>query len=1106
LDSIKESAASGKLLVICGAGTSMALAHRTTPAASWQGLISDALQFAFLKGTVDAKQLSRSKGSLESGDLDELLGVATFVSRKLGGQGGILYSDWLMQQFSSQKCANGPMKAAILALQKSNIPIATLNYDHLLEKATKLPPVLMDEPRKVMGWARREQPGILHLHGSWEKPQTIVLAVEDYAAAVSDEFRSNLQRTLLSFNRALFIGCGSTLSDPNLSSVINWLRKFSAGAILKHYALVRTGEVAERHQDPLWHGFVDPIGYGDRHDDLPQFIMNEVALPTESRRSVSRRAKQADSLVVDHYRSHLIRDCGKMTIEGVRADDDTANQKFDLEKLFVPLEVNAIPPEYPANDPKREEKLKRWHKLNGGVLSFGEALQRSDRIALLALPGGGKTLLLKRLAVAYADHQRRQITGDNLPDLDVLPLMVRCREWRSFINLPISAIIEKIPDITGNRNLAGLLPALESRLKSGRILLLVDGLDEIHNDADRTTFVEHLESFLTEYPKIRLVVTSREAGFALVAPCLMRFCTRWRIAPLNIGSISQLCHHWHDLMSSSAKDSSTDSREVVEAIEANPALGRLAENPLLLTMLLVVKHGYGRLPPDRVSLYWRAVEVLLDTWNIKGHSALSPKEAVPQLAYIAFRLLQQGKQTATEMELLQLIEECRVGVPLIRFYARDTPEEFLKRVELRSSLLLEAGRQIERGRAVPFYQFRHLTFQEYLAAVAVVEGHYDGYQQGEPITEPFKGGLVSERWKEVVPMAAVLAKKQANPLIVEMISLGEIEEADLLNNPNSGRYSFSAQKRMPAPISRLAQCLIEEAEFSQETLDSALRLIATFAHGCMPSENWPALRKGPFGDALSEVAWKLFVQDKLPRQAWIRNTVALLSAYQKSPGDWRNADSAEEIKRLLLSDDLDAKGKGAATVCGLAWLYFDELADQLKGLTPLLEANLVQEASSVGSMTAWALAMVLSRSKGSLNESHALIDKSRDVLVEYWLEKSRLDIHSIFSFAVSAGLNYVKSSWQPTLDGSDVAWIRKLLAQRDADIEHSAIYDAAGLIAYHSNIPLGPDDVIFLLRRTGKRSSSKSVLWLLAAEAGITEEQVFKSRKKRAPQPIIAGS
>jgi hypothetical protein len=159
------------------------------------------------------------------------------------------------------------------------------------------------------------------------------------------------------------------------------------------------------------------------------------------------------------------------------------------------------------------------------------------------------------------------------------------------------------------------------------------------------------------------------------------------------------------------------------------------------------------------------VEVLLDTWNIKGHDPLNVKEAVPQLAFVAFRLMVLGKQTATEKELLALLNEAREKVPQIRFYAKDSPHDFLKRVELRSSLLLEAGHQIEGRTTVPFYQFRHLTFQEYLAAVAAVEGHYVSYNSGDTALVPLKPFLLTEEWKEVIPMAVVLARKQGESIM-----------------------------------------------------------------------------------------------------------------------------------------------------------------------------------------------------------------------------------------------------------------------------------------------------------------------------------------------------
>jgi hypothetical protein len=97
-----------------------------------------------------------------------------------------------------------------------------------------------------------------------------------------------------------------------------------------------------------------------------------------------------------------------------------------------------------------------------------------------------------------------------------------------------------------------------------------------------------------------------------------------------------------------------------------------------------------------------------------------------------------------------MFEAARDELPHIRRYVKDRADVFLKRVELRSSLLIEAGHQIENGRRVPFYQFRHLTFQEFLAAVACADGHYAGYRKSVSVLTPLKPDLETLAWKEVV--------------------------------------------------------------------------------------------------------------------------------------------------------------------------------------------------------------------------------------------------------------------------------------------------------------------------------------------------------------------
>jgi len=36
-------------------------------------------------------------------------------------------------------------------------------------------------------------------------------------------------------------------------------------AALEHYALIAESDVAKRHADPSWRGFVEPLSYGKDH-------------------------------------------------------------------------------------------------------------------------------------------------------------------------------------------------------------------------------------------------------------------------------------------------------------------------------------------------------------------------------------------------------------------------------------------------------------------------------------------------------------------------------------------------------------------------------------------------------------------------------------------------------------------------------------------------------------------------------------------------------------------------------------------------------------------------------------------------------------------------
>lgn len=953
ISDLKESAEKDKLIIVFGAGSSIALASKEYPAKNWKELVKSSLNYAETRGLIDGNQYNRQSPLLDSNDIDELLSVAEFSGRKLQSPKGINYSNWMRSEFSSMKPSDGAMANALRAIESRKIPIATLNYDTLIETTTGLQAIDFSATEQALAWARRDTTGVLHLHGIWTNPTGCVFGIRDYEKTISNDLRDLLQRSLTTLNRILFVGCGDTFTDPNFSNLIGWLKANALGAMPRHYALVRKSEYVEKLKDPFWHGFVDPLSYGDKYEDLPGYLLH--MFPTQRSSAEPDRklliSAGKSSHVIDAYKNFILRDCGEMTLEGVRADLDTAQRKFNLEKLYVPIDLRAIPPVFPKNDPKREEKLEKWKETNNSPQPFWKIFGKHRRFTLLALPGGGKTMLLKRLAVAYSSSARRIEGSDNLPELDVVPLVIKCREWKEHITKPIASIIKSMQDIVDDPGLDGLFSAVEPRLKSGEALLLIDGLDEIHNNADRLIFVDNLERFVEKYPDIRLIVTSREAGFDLVAPTLGRFCEKYRIAPLNEKAVQDLCSHWQGLMSPIPSEARLEAAEVTNQILGSPPLAKLAENPLLLTMLLVVKHGDGKLPPDRVRLYQRAVEILLDTWNIRGHSALNIREAVPQLSCLAFEMLRQGKQTATESEIVEMISDARERIPRIGRYAKDSPEEFLRRVELRSSLLLEGGYQNESGRLVPFYQFRHLTFQEYLAAEAIVNGYTISIEAGGDVVDTLGEDFLNDKWKEVVPMVAVLLRHRAKPLLSMLLDSAKKDLAMKTEKEKEERQISADSSATP----RLIQSMIEEAEFAHDIVEECCETILLQLQGMHIEENTiAALAQSVYGKDLKEAAWRLFNKDRDSGLKYTNSTSALFEGGVYSKSFWRSKESEAYFRNLLKTENFQDKIRATLAIGGGFWLFRGQAyISKSRGILENLSIGILSCDPLLSSVSAW---------------------------------------------------------------------------------------------------------------------------------------------------------
>jgi hypothetical protein len=153
---LKDSASSGKLVAVVGTGVSIALTNGKFRALSWKGLVEDGFAYGVKKAKITTEQSDGWKSQLNSNDLDELLSAAEFMGRKLAAPNGDLYAHWLKSVFEHVEPEKNEMQRAVRALHAAGIPLCTLNYDTLLERArARLQDMSVNELVQVQGSPER---------------------------------------------------------------------------------------------------------------------------------------------------------------------------------------------------------------------------------------------------------------------------------------------------------------------------------------------------------------------------------------------------------------------------------------------------------------------------------------------------------------------------------------------------------------------------------------------------------------------------------------------------------------------------------------------------------------------------------------------------------------------------------------------------------------------------------------------------------------------------------------------------------------------------------------------------------------------------------------
>ena len=392
---------------------------------------------------------------------------------------------------------------------------------------------------------------------------------------------------------------------------------------------------------------------------------------------------------------------------------------LELERVYVQLGVD--PTSLPGANSNPVLSLPE-HLRSGSHIIWQYVKDKSvqgNNYAILGAPGSGKTTLLKHMALTLAapKPQRQKIGA---PDL--LPILLFLRDHAQAIKAnPSTLLAQLIRDQFQSRQ-APLPPDgwLENYLKDGKCLIMLDGLDEVADLHTRKQVVNWVEQCMVAYGKNHFILSSRPHGYKSNPLSNVNVL---QVRSFTSGQIEQFVNNWYlaNEIKSSQKDdpgiredARSGATDLLSRIRSTGTLADLAVNPLLLTMIATVHRFRSSLPGRRVELYAEICEVFLGKrQQARGLQLdLTPAQKIRVLRQLAYQMMEKELRVIDKDDALRIIAK-----PLSAVSPQTKGADFLTDVENTSGLLVE----FESGS----YSFSHLTFQEYLASIHVIEARLE---------------------------------------------------------------------------------------------------------------------------------------------------------------------------------------------------------------------------------------------------------------------------------------------------------------------------------------------------------------------------------------------
>jgi len=361
-------------------------------------------------------------------------------------------------------------------------------------------------------------------------------------------------------------------------------------------------------------------------------------------------------------------------------------------------------------------------------MSLPEALREAIHMVLLGEPGAGKSTTLQFVGLCFAkDGWAKERLG---LEENRVPILLDLKRYSQLLSRPgpklegalEKGVAEHLRDEDNAREL------LKNWKDEGRLLLLLDGLDEVPEEARPAVREDVIDFALSpDGQRCRILVTSRLVGYASLGGEFREFTLKpfqgpGEALPYLKGWLAALKPEWKDEVEERAE-------ALLSEIECHSPLRRVLDNPLLLRLIAEVYAATGQVVGNRAEIYERWIE---EVWK---------------------RALQRGAPKEKKGYALERLEE--IAWQMHNGLHVDLPEEDHELFREKMGLLV----RVDRGRVA----FSHQTVLEYFVARRLKRAWEENRSGAWRFLQP---RLHIPEWREALfLLAGMVAPQDAGDLI-----------------------------------------------------------------------------------------------------------------------------------------------------------------------------------------------------------------------------------------------------------------------------------------------------------------------------------------------------